>query len=124
MAGFFSSHRSWQDWLCVAAGIVVFVFPWIVEGSTSQTAVLNGVVIGLVIAAIGALELTALQRWEEWCQLLFGLWLIVSPWLLGFSHFSTLTTANVVLGAVVALIGAYELWQDWARSDQELAHRG
>jgi len=121
---FFNVHRSWEDWLCIVAGLVVCASPWLIEGAASQPAVLNAIAVGIVIAAVAAMQLSALQRWEEWVQLVLGLWLIVAPWTLGYSHFGALTMTHVVLGAVVAVLGAYELWQDWSLSDQDLVHHG
>jgi SPW repeat len=120
----FNVHRTWEDGLCIVAGLAICASPWMVEGAASQPAVLNALAVGLVIAAVAAMQLSALQRWEEWVQLVLGLWLIAAPWALGYTHFGSLTMTHVVLGAVVAILAAYELWQDWALSDQELAHHG
>jgi len=52
--------------------------------------------------------------WEEWLNLLAGLALIVSPWLLGFQD-SDAMTVDVVIGAIVALLAAFEVWVTHAR---------
>jgi heme/copper-type cytochrome/quinol oxidase subunit 3 len=75
--------------------------------------VLNAVVIGLMVLSVAGLELgNALQRWEEWIELTFGLWLAASPWLLGYNHLTAVTALHVALGAVVAVLACFELWQD------------
>jgi len=89
-------------------GAVLFLSPWIfgfAAGATSQ----NAWVTGLVIVALSIGALTAFAVWEEWLNLIAGLWAIVSPWVLGFSG-TTAMTVHVVIGIVVAALAAIELW--------------
>jgi len=106
------THRHWEDWLSVGIGCLVVISPWLAGAVDSQFAVLNAVAIGLVVLSVGGLELGALQRWEEWIELALGLWLAASPWILGYSHLSSLTAMHVALGVVVAMLACIELWQD------------
>jgi hypothetical protein len=53
--------------------------------------------------------LTAFALWEEWLNLIAGLCLIASPWLLGFQD-SDAMTVDVVIGTVVAALAAFEAW--------------
>ena len=66
----------------------------------------------------------ALQRWEEVAEIVAGLWLIASPYVFGYSGDGTLRFWHVSLGALVVLLAALQLWQDWDRSDQEMAQHG
>jgi hypothetical protein len=47
--------------------------------------------------------------WEEWLNLIVGLWALVSPWVLGFQG-TTAMTVHVIIGAAVAILAAIELW--------------
>jgi hypothetical protein len=76
------------------------------------------------VIALAELELVALQRWEEIGEMLCGLWLIVSPFALGYADAGNLRFWHFGLGALVALLGAIELWQDWKLGDRELAQHG
>ena len=38
-------------------------------------------------------------------QVVLGIWLIVSPFVLGFREITTMTVNDVVLGAIVAILG-------------------
>jgi hypothetical protein len=107
-----STHRHWEDWLSISIGCLIVISPWLAGAADSQFAVLNAVAIGLVVSSVGALELGALQRWEEWIELALGLWLTASPWMLGYSHLSSLMAMHVALGVVVAMLACLELWQD------------
>ncbi len=107
-----STHRRWEDWLSVGVSILIVISPAVAGGADSEFAVLNAFVVGLALASIAGLELTVLQRWEEWVELLLGLWLAAAPWVLGYSNLSSLTAMHVALGALVALLACVELWQD------------
>jgi SPW repeat len=72
--------------------------------------VINAVATGLVIVALAALEITVPPRWEEPFEILAGAWLAISPFWLGYGD--TLRTFHIVIGALVVILAAVELWQD------------
>lgn len=105
-----------DDWsnvrLCdvvnLALGGVLFFSPWLFDLSTGvqwQTAS----IVGLIIAVLSIAALAAFAVWEEWLNLLAGLALMVSPWLLGFQD-SQAMTIDVVIGMIVAFMAALEAW--------------
>jgi hypothetical protein len=47
---------------------------------------------------------------------------MASPFVLGYSGDDLLQAWHVALGAIVVLLGALQLWQDWRLSDQDLAN--
>jgi hypothetical protein len=57
------------------------------------------------------------KRWQDWVNVILGVWLVVSPWVLGFSNHRTASLVAWLAGAAVVLfaaIGAYmrEAWED------------
>ena len=66
--------------------------------------------------------LTAFAVWEEWLNLIVGLWLIVSPWVLKFPHTSAMRT-DVIIGVIVAVLAAAELWYRWQAPRQHVVNR-
>jgi SPW repeat len=64
----------------------------------------------LVIAALAALEITVPPRWEEPFEMLAGIWLAFSPFWLGYGD--PLRIIHIVIGVLVLILGAVELWQD------------
>ena len=126
---FFSKHRSWEDWFGMLLGVLIVVSPWFpmqpaneVMTADRSTMILNTFVVGMLVFGLAQLEYVALQRWEEVAEIVLGLWLIASPWIFGYSGDAFLPAWHAILGAVVALLGALQLWQDWRLSDQELAN--
>ena len=115
---------SMDDWsnvkLCDVAnlilGMALFFSPWAFDfsaGAQWQTAS----VIGIVIAVLSIAALAAFAVWEEWFKLAAGLALIVSPWLLGFQN-SDAMTIDVVIGCLVAVFAAFEVWALHERPSQ------
>jgi hypothetical protein len=89
-------------------GTILFFSPWLFSlplGTPRNTAS----IAGLSIAVLSIAALTAFALWEEWLNLIVGLCLIASPWLLGFQD-SDAMTVDVVIGAVVAVLAAFEAW--------------
>ena len=124
---FFGTHRPWEDWLGMLLGVLIMVSPWfpmqvsdVVDVERSHL-VLNSFVVGMLVLGLAQLEYVALHRWEEVASILLGLWLIVSPVIFGYSEDQALQLWHILLGAMVAGIGALQLWQDWNLSEQELA---
>lgn len=89
-------------------GMILFFSPWLFDlsaGAQWQTAS----IIGIFIAVLSIAALAAFAVWEEWLNLVAGLALIVSPWLLDFQN-SGAMTIDVTIGAVVAALAAVEIW--------------
>jgi hypothetical protein len=89
-------------------GAILFFSPWIF-GFAAGSASANAYVAGLAIAILAIAALAAFAVWEEWLNLVVGLWTLVSPWVLGFQG-TTAMTVHVVIGAAVAILAAIELW--------------
>ena len=104
----------WSNvWLCdvvnLALGAVLFFSPWLFDLSTTGPQWQTASIVGLIIAVLSIAALAAFAVWEEWLNLIAGLALIVSPWLLGFQD-SQAMTIDVVIGMSVALMAALEAW--------------
>jgi hypothetical protein len=118
MQPMFSAHKAWEDWASMALGLVIVISPWLAQTPGTQVATVNAMTIGALVIFIGALELQFVRRWEEWCEFALGVWLVISPWVLGYSGLGTLTAMHVILGVLVAALALLELWQDGGLTDQ------
>jgi hypothetical protein len=87
-------------------GAILFISSWIFgSGPASQ----NAFVCGVVIVVISLAALAAFAVWEEWLNLILGLWLVIAPWVLGFTG-TAATNVHVAVGSIVAILAAIELW--------------
>lgn len=51
---------------------------------------------------------TATARWQEWASFALGLWLAVSPWLVGYAENEAATANAAFLGLALALASHFE----------------
>ena len=87
LARLFVTHRTWEDWFGMALGVLIGLSPWLADygladygladHAVGRAAAWNAVLVGLLVFFIAELEYVVLRRWEESCQLLLGLWLVI-----------------------------------------------
>ncbi|HSV50662.1 MAG TPA: SPW repeat protein [Burkholderiaceae bacterium] len=104
--------KHWQDAVNALLGVWVLLSPWALGFSGSTLAMANAVVIGvaLVAAALGAIFVP--RAWEEWTEGALGLWLVISPWVLGFSMLRDAMLSAVITGLVVMALALWTLMTD------------
>ena len=122
MAGIrlFNVHYLWEDCVSMFLGALIVLTAWIVGDVGSQTVAANATIVGILVLALGASEFLDLRRWEEGLETACGLWLIASPFILGYADAGSLRYWHFVLGAAVVLLAMLELRQDWNLSNAEL----
>ncbi len=49
---------------------------------------------------------------DSWAQLILGAWVLISPWVLGFSSFSVMKWSNMTVGVALILINVWRLFGD------------
>lgn len=129
---FFETHRSWEDWFGMLLGLLIVLSPWTTgepnhglgQQSEPALAILNTFLAGILMFGLAQMEYIALRRWEEAGEMALGVWLIISPYVFGYSTGGALRFWHACLGGLAILLAALKLWQDWNLSDQELARHG
>jgi hypothetical protein len=94
--------------LTLLAAVYAAVSPWIVGFAGTRPLVVNDFIVGLVCVALAFAYAMALDRSHgmTWTLPVFGVWLIVSPWILhGVAPHGGMIWSNVIAGAVLTLLG-------------------
>jgi SPW repeat len=91
----------WQDALNLLLGLWLAVSPWALSYMEHTMAHWNAHATGVAIAVVAAAALIASQTWEEWVNTILAVWLIASPWILGFSELQAATWNQVAVGVLV-----------------------
>lgn len=99
----------WQDWANLALGVWLFAAPWILGYSSVSAAAWNSWIFGILITAVSLSAVILFAPWEEWANVICAIWLLVSPWLLGFASAQTAAALWNHLG-VGLLVGGFALW--------------
>ncbi len=89
-------------------GAFLVLSPWLFAYAR-QSARLDAWGSGLVIVAMSIAAVVMFAEWEEWTNLVLGLWLLGSPFWLGFEH-TVAMHISIGIGIVVAYLAALEIW--------------
>ncbi len=98
------------DVVNLVLGVLLFLSPMLFGFTADLTPAWNAWASGIVIAALAVAALAAFAEWEEWTSLIVGVWIAVSPWLVGFAGHASATKVHLVIGIVVAVVAAIRLW--------------
>jgi hypothetical protein len=97
---------------------VLLASPWLFT-LTNRAGTIDLRASGAAVAVISIAAIVAYASWEEWANVLVGLWLIGSPWILGFTHTRAMHF-SIGLGAVVTFMALLELWLVYEASHLDL----
>jgi hypothetical protein len=118
--------RKWQresvlDLYNLLLAAVLFASPWLFR-LTNGPGKLDLWATSAVIGLISLAAIIAYKDWEEWANILLGLWLIASPWLLGFAHTRAMNL-SIGIGIVVTFLAALDLWLHYDVTHLEPSHQ-
>jgi hypothetical protein len=102
-------NEAFFDVANLVLGVWLFLTPWMF-GFANSAAGWNAWILGIAIAIVAVAALMAFAEWEEWLNLVLGLWVLVSPWALAFQANATAMYTHVIVGIIVAVLAAIELW--------------
>ncbi len=113
--------------LAFLGGAYAAISPWVV-GFNGQTALaVNNLVIGLAVALLAFGYSTAYERTRglAWVSGLLGVWLIIAPWVVqNVDRTTHVLVSNIIVGAVIAVLGAAAAGLDVMRHRRSrAAHR-
>lgn len=97
----------WQDGINIILGLWLIASPGMLAYMSETTATWNAWTIGAVVMVAALAALVVFQKWEEWVNMALAAWLIVSPWILGFSGLQAAVWNQIIVGI---LIGGFALW--------------
>jgi ABC-type uncharacterized transport system permease subunit len=104
--------KHWQDPVNALLGAWLILSPWALGFQSEQTALVNAVIVGILLAAAALGATLAPRAWEEWTEVALGLWMAVSPWVLGFAAMEVARLNAVVTGLIVAALALWVLFTD------------
>ena len=102
-----SNARAWtrpQDWAEVVLGVVAALSPlWM---DTNNAAVWAMVVLGVLIAIDGLVSLAMPGLvYGEYVQVVLGVLMFISPWVLSYSEFNGISWSSWIIGALTLIAG-------------------
>ena len=98
-------------------GVWLVISPWALRYASDSIATRNAVIVGALLIAAAAGAMLVPRAWEEWTEMVFGLWLVVAPMVLGFGGDQTAQLVAVATGVVVAALALWTVLSDRDYSD-------
>jgi hypothetical protein len=107
------SAKRWQDQLILLLGL--FITPRVFSYPIPSPQAWNAYVAGAVSAILAAFELYKTYFWAVAVNLLLGIWVAISPWVLSVASQRELMWNELIVGIAVIVLALWEM-----RSDPEL----
>ncbi len=100
------------SWLVALVGLWQLISPFMLGYSTIGSASSDAVIFGIVLIILGlwaALSNNAYRdQTLDWINAIVGLWLIISPFALGFSGLSPIAMGDfIIVGIIVVILGVW-----------------
>jgi len=87
---------------------LLFASPFLFAFSHAKSGT-DDIISALLVGASSLAALVVFREWEELINLVLGLWILASPWVLHF-QVPAATHINVGVGLVITYMAALELW--------------
>jgi SPW repeat len=107
------SWTRWQSWLNVIVGVWLFISPWVLGTTSDAATAWNAWIIGAAIFVVALIALGATASAATvapWVNVVLGVWLFISPWVLRYTDVSDGAVNAWVFGVVTVLVAV------WAQS--------
>lgn len=90
-----------NSWVNILLGIWVIVSPFMLASHSSK-AIWNNVIAGALVGILSIIRWSIHQRGWSWLNLILGIWLVISPFVLFLSGAAMWN--NVILGIIIAAL--------------------
>lgn len=100
----------WQDWVNLILAAWLFISPWVLRfAAPNGLAAWDAWIFAVVVGVLSIAALARNQSWEEWINLLVGVWLFFSPWILGFAGMPVVMWNFLIVGALMFVLAIWDL---------------
>ena len=104
-------RRNFQHWSIVVLGILIPAAALIGESSDIDVP-MNATLLSLVLLGSTAFEMLRLHRWQDAIEFICGVWLIGSPFVLGYDRVGQLRYWHIASGTLLILLAVFNFWKD------------
>lgn len=95
--------------LDVLAGIWLLISPFVLSFGSATGAVTNNVIFGIIIGLLALFRFFNPRQavGVSWLNVVLGIWVLISPWVIGFSAYSVATSNNVIMGIIIIILAGW-----------------
>jgi hypothetical protein len=103
-----STEKRWQDGVMIILGLWLLISPFALRyANVTGIESISSYVFGIAVVLFASIAVARPQMWEEWINLVLGICLILSPFVLQFGTDTVARWNHIVLGV---LVGGDALW--------------
>ncbi len=97
------------NWIIALAGLLAIIAPFVLGFSTMTATLWSNIVVGVLLIIFGVWAAVSdnfsADRTLDWINAVLGLWLLISPFVLGSSVIMAALWSDVILGIVALVLG-------------------
>jgi hypothetical protein len=97
------------NWIIALAGLLAVIAPFVLGFSTMTAMLWSNLIVGILLIIFGVWaavsDRMSTDRTLDWINAILGLWLLISPFVLGGSAVMAALWSDVVLGIVALVLG-------------------
>ena len=113
-------RKQWQDWCIVAAGAWLVISPHQLDFALDHYASSNACGVGALLVIYNIISAGRLiEEGQEFVNLILGIWLIFSPYALGFSWLVPASIDMIAIGAAIVALAGLGLLRSAARKRED-----
>lgn len=92
----------------IIAGLWLLLAPFALGYANVETALWNSVIVGLAVTVMAIVRVVRPDEYEgiSWVNFVLGIWLLVSPFVLGLANIDWLVWNNIIVGVIVLALAA------------------
>lgn len=123
------TKQRWQDSFSLVVTMVIgawlFITPFVYGFThTHILAAWNSYAFGIIVMALSIYGLITKQKWEDWLNLVIGIWLFFSPFALGVYDDYTIRLYSMNTGAVLFLFSLWSAIMTQLKNDAQFGQEG
>ena len=77
--------------------------------ASAGAAAWNAWIFGVIVFLVALSALGRMNSWQEWVNLLIGIWLFIAPWVLGFTGLPGASWDHWIVGALIFIFAVWNL---------------
>jgi len=115
-------EKQWQDWTNILLGAWLILAPLAGIGLVGDIAAINSYLIGSAVVIFAFAAISHSNVWKEYTNMALGLWLIVAPFVLGFTSLVGPTYNQIIAGLLISGLAIAAVLQKTPTSGQGHGH--
>lgn len=96
----------------IVSALWLIISPFILSFTSVPAALWNSIILGIIIAFLSsarAMEEGEEVTWPSWTNLILGVWLVISPFVLSFNDNMTAYWNTIILGILTIILSIWSL---------------